>query len=337
MADTLLLDGTHTLELSAKGAASDVRSWAHGKVGQEGARLFLNNIAEPGVVHTIINQHRGNVGIGTAEPNAKLTVVDQSAGFAVFTRNGAGDGIRSEVFSGHGLSGASVTHVGTEGVSESGTGVLGQSTRGNGVVGRGGQGLAAILAEGVFGFTLFEGRTVIPQLGTVFSVRSDGTVFADGPFTGPADFAEMMQAAGAASDFTPGDVLVVNAGGLAAKCTEANSPALLGVYSTRPGFVGDRRISQLHLETFQKSEAKGDNVWLPVGLLGVVPVKVSAENGAIGAGDFLTTSKTAGHAMRAKAIEVQGAKLYAHGTILGKALESLSAGTATIPVLVNIR
>ena len=230
-----------------------------------------------------------------------------------------------------------MTHVGTEGVSESGTGVLGQSTRGNGVVGRGGQGLAAILAEGVFGFTLFEGRTVIPQIGTVFSVRSDGTVFADGAFTGPADFAEMMQAAGAASDFAPGDVLTIDAGGLAIKCTEANSPALLGVYSTRPGFVGDRRLSQMHLDTFQKADLKSDGVWLPVALVGVVPVKVSAESGAIAAGDFLTTSKTPGHAMRAKPIEVQGAKLYAHGTILGKALESLTAGTATIPVLVNIR
>ena len=120
----------------------------------------------------------------------------------------------------------------------------------------------------------------------------------------------------------------------------SDSPALLGVYSTRPGFVGDRRISQLHLETFQKTEAKGDNVWLPVALVGVVPVKVSAENGAIGAGDFLTTAKTPGHAMRAKPIirsRSRARSSDAHGTILGKALESLTAGTATIPVLVNVR
>lgn len=337
MADTLILDGTHSLELSAKGAASDVRSWAHGKVGQEGARLFINNIAEPGVVHTIINRHRGNVGIGTSDPNAKLTVLNESAGPTIFTRNGTGDGIRSEVFAGHGLSGASVTHVGTEGVSESGTGVLGQSTRGNGVVGRGGQGLAAILAEGVFGFMLFEGRTVIPQIGTVFAVRSDGTVFADGPFTGPADFAEMMPAAGAAADFAPGDVLTLDASGLATRCTEAGSPALVGVYSTRPGFVGDRRISHMHLETFQKAGAKSDSLWLPVALVGIVPVRACADNGAIDAGDFLTTSKTPGHAMKAKPIVVQGANLYAHGTILGKALEPLTAGAATIPVLVSVR
>ena len=57
MADTLILEGTTSLELSAKGSGSDVRSWAKGQVGRRGAQLFINNIAEPGNVDTIINLH----------------------------------------------------------------------------------------------------------------------------------------------------------------------------------------------------------------------------------------------------------------------------------------
>ena len=132
MADTLILEGTTSLELSAKGSGSDVRSWAKGQVGRRGAQLFINNIAEPGNVDTIINLHNGEVGIGTATPSAKLHVETGRPGPLVLVRNTSGsDGLRSEsTGGGHGLSGASLSHTGTEGASESGIGVHGLSSRG---------------------------------------------------------------------------------------------------------------------------------------------------------------------------------------------------------------
>jgi hypothetical protein len=88
--DNLLIPGPNAvLEVSAKGSAADVRSWMRDKIGQEGARLFVNSIAEPGIVDTILNLRRGSVGIGT-EPfehlkhskadrdRSKLHVVGQS-------------------------------------------------------------------------------------------------------------------------------------------------------------------------------------------------------------------------------------------------------------------
>jgi hypothetical protein len=56
---------------------------------------------------------------------------------------------------------------------------------------------------------------------------------------------------------------------------------LLGVYSTRPGFL------------------LGWNQGVPVALTGRVPLKVSAVNGAITAGDPLTSSPIPGYAMKA--------------------------------------
>jgi hypothetical protein len=86
MAMTLLADNYHdnnlfihgsssVLELSARGAASDIRSWALGSVGDRGARLFINFIGQPGDADTIINGRRGSVGIGTTNPREKLHVV----------------------------------------------------------------------------------------------------------------------------------------------------------------------------------------------------------------------------------------------------------------------
>ena len=179
MPDTLILNGTTLLELSAKGSGSDVRSWAAGKVGQTGARLFINNIAEAGTVDTIINLHRGNVGIGTNTPSTKLTVETSQAGPLVLIRNlSGGDGLRSEsTAGGHGVSGASVSHTGTEGASESGIGVHGLSSRGPGVKGETDTG-PAVTASTVQG-NLFEGR----QINNLrFVVLPTGAVLADGGF-----------------------------------------------------------------------------------------------------------------------------------------------------------
>ncbi|PIT90559.1 MAG: hypothetical protein COU22_01505, partial [Candidatus Komeilibacteria bacterium CG10_big_fil_rev_8_21_14_0_10_41_13] len=65
----------------------------------------------------------------------------------------------------------------------------------------------------------------------------------------------------------------------------------------------------------------------PVVISGVTKVKVTAENGPINSGDFLTTSATRGHAMLATKI---GAG------VLGMALEGFSEGEGLIDVLIDL-
>jgi len=68
---------------------------------------------------------------------------------------------------------------------------------------------------------------------------------------------------------------------------------------------------------------------IPLAVVGIVPCRVSAENGAINPGDLLVTASTAGHAMRDDNPRA--------GTILGKALGTLHSGTGTIDVLVTLQ
>ena len=76
---------------------------------------------------------------------------------------------------------------------------------------------------------------------------------------------------------------------------------------------------------------------IPVAIVGIVPTKVSAENGPIQPGDLLTTATVPGHAMKASPVLVSGVALYPTGTILGKALGSLETGTGLIRVLVTLK
>jgi hypothetical protein len=62
----------------------------------------------------------------------------------------------------------------------------------------------------------------------------------------------------------------------------------------------------------------------------VLPCKVDASFGAIAPNDLLVASPTAGHAMRAGENPAQG-------TVVGKALEPMEAGTGIIRVLVMSR
>ena len=105
------------------------------------------------------------------------------------------------------------------------------------------------------------------------------------------------------------------------------SQLVAGVYSTKPSVlaVGNRGVDDSLAGT------------VPVGMVGVVPTKVSAENGAIRPGDLLTTARTPGYAMRARPAFVQGVAIYPTGTILGKALAPLRTGRGTIEVLLMLR
>jgi hypothetical protein len=147
-----------------------------------------------------------------------------------------------------------------------------------------------------------------------FRVNGDGNVTADGSFTGGgADYAEMIKAEGSAAALEPGDVLVISAAQdrAVAKSTRANDPSLAGVYSTEPGFVGGGSMG-----------AQPGSI--PVAMLGIVPVKVTAANGPIHRGDLLTTSDIPGYAMLATNPQI--------GAVLGKAMGELLEGQGVIEI-----
>lgn len=155
-----------------------------------------------------------------------------------------------------------------------------------------------------------------------FRVTGDGNVSADGAFTGGgADFAEYLDATGDLTAYEAGDVLIVSPDQdrAVALATEPYSTAVIGVYSTDPAILGGGRYLS----------DEGETDMLPVGIIGIVPVKVSAENGAIHRGDLLTTSGTPGHAMLASE--------YAPGAILGKAMGELESGTGVIEVVLLLQ
>ena len=70
---------------------------------------------------------------------------------------------------------------------------------------------------------------------------------------------------------------------------------------------------------------------LPVGLVGRVKAKVSAENGPIEAGDALTTSSTPGHLMKC------GDRMKCIGAVAGKALEPWEKDTGMIEVFAALQ
>jgi hypothetical protein len=154
-----------------------------------------------------------------------------------------------------------------------------------------------------------------------FRVSNDGEVYADGDFhSGGADFAEILPAA---AGLEPGDVLVIGPDGQLARSTEANQSTVVGVYSTQPGFVAGVENGKVLSEMDLSNQA-------PLAVVGVVPVKVSAENGAIRPGDLLVASSTAGHAMKAGPNP-------AVGTVIGKALAGLDSDAGIIQMLVMLQ
>ncbi len=149
------------------------------------------------------------------------------------------------------------------------------------------------------------------SIGRIEGNGSGGVVYA----TTGGDFAEMLPAV---PGLEPGDVLVVGPDGRLTRSTTAYQTTVVGVYSTAPGFLGDRT-------------GEGNNAnEVPLAVVGVVPVKASAENGPIQPGDLLVTANTPGHAMKAGPNPPVG-------TVIGKALEGLASGTGTILMLVMLQ
>ncbi len=151
---------------------------------------------------------------------------------------------------------------------------------------------------------------------TQFRVLTTGEARSDVGFTTPAaDFAEMLPAV---EGLEPGDVLSVGDDGRLTRRTMAFETQVVGVYSTRPGFVGGHPV---------EGAPEGQ---IPLAIVGVVPVKACDENGPIRPGDRLVASSIPGYAMRAADDAPQG-------SVIGKALAPLDEGTGTIQMLVTLQ
>jgi hypothetical protein len=168
----------------------------------------------------------------------------------------------------------------------------------------------------------------IKMTGTGASITfADGTVQSTA-FTGVAcssggDYAESVDVAGDRKNYEPGDVLVIGAesGSDVLKSAESYSTLVAGIYSTKPGVVGRR----------QTTDTKTSTTEVPMAMVGIVPTKVSAENGPIKRGDLLVTSSMLGYAMKG----TDRSRML--GAVVGKALGALNSGTGVIEVLVTLQ
>ena len=137
------------------------------------------------------------------------------------------------------------------------------------------------------------------------------------------DYAESVDVSGERTNYEPGDVLVIDPSspGRFLKSNEVYSTMVAGIYSTKPGLVGRRQTTDPRTSTSE----------IPMAMVGIVPTKVSAENGPIKTGDLLVASSTVGRAMKGTE------RSLLIGAVIGKALGSLDSGTGVIEVLVTLQ
>ncbi|MCL4250310.1 MAG: hypothetical protein KJ065_19325 [Anaerolineae bacterium] len=120
---------------------------------------------------------------------------------------------------------------------------------------------------------------------------------------------------------TPGTVMVLTEGMTLRASGQTYDKRVVGIVSGagdyRPGIILGKKLNHSNR--------------MPIALMGKVVCKVDARAIPIEAGDLLTTSTLAGHAMKA----VDPVKSF--GAVLGKALSPLAGGIGLIPVLVALQ
>jgi hypothetical protein len=160
-----------------------------------------------------------------------------------------------------------------------------------------------------------------PATASILTLRSNGNVEVAGDIQLlNADCAEDFDVA-EAEDIEPGTVMVIDQEGTLKTSEQPYDKRVAGVVSgaggLKPGIILDKQES--------------DEGRLPVALMGKVACKVDATYSPIEVGDLLTTSPSAGYAMKAKDSR------RAFGAVLGKALRALNEGTEAIPVMVALQ
>jgi quercetin dioxygenase-like cupin family protein len=214
---------------------------------------------------------------------------------------------------GRGVVGVSKTNAGVFGVSDSFEGVHGESHSGTAAAVAGnntntGPGVFGKSSGGAAGF--FDGDVVVTR-----NLTAKGDIFLTN-----GDCAEDFDVSGT-TDIEPGTVMVLDKVGAVEPSQCAYDKRVAGVVSGagdfKPGIVLDKHQSRTNR--------------MAIALLGKVYCKVDAQYSPVQVGDLLTTSPTAGHAM--KAVDPS----HAFGAVIGKALRPLAEGRGLIPILIALQ
>ena len=174
-------------------------------------------------------------------------------------------------------------------------------------------------------------------------VENDGGVRSESSFAGGrSGYAEMVALAPGSDIAEEGDVMVIepNSPGCVAVCEIVRSTRVAGICAVTACFVScgqtvsPTRAPAMQLDstgyTYQESSALATGEPDAVALVttGIARCKVSGDNGIIVPGDMLVSSPLSGHAMRDTVSQP--------GTIIGKALDSLTTSMGIIRVLVTL-
>lgn len=161
------------------------------------------------------------------------------------------------------------------------------------------------------------GCSSVARIDTGGNVHAAGAFYANG-----SDYAESVRVVGPSVRYQPGDILVIDPGTESrfSLSGSAYSTSVAGIYSTKPGVLGS-------------SNAMGTTLGeeIPLAIHGIVPCKVSTENGPIGPGDLLVSASTPGYAMKGTDRDRM------LGAVIGKSLGNLQQGTGVVSVLITLQ
>jgi hypothetical protein len=274
-------------------------------------------IDSPGVPNgRFVVLNNGHVGVGTPTPAGKFTVVDHSAqmrfmdalGVALLFVSTSGN---SAVFMLENQQ--SEWQIRVDGAN----GLRIFETNSGGFLGLDNASNLQVTGNETVGGNLqvARGATVVGDL----QVTGNATVMGDILLPG-ADCAEEFDVGGSAA-LEPGTVVVMDDSGALRESQEAYDKKVAGVISGageyRHGLLLDRKPSHTPR--------------VPLALVGKTYCKVDASYSQIQVGDLLTTSPTAGHAMKATDSS------RAFGCTIGKALRVLDHGQGLIPILIALQ
>ena len=284
-----------------------------------GWKLNFAKRSDTGATKFMIIQDNGNVAIGTSPSVRRFDVAPAGAQGTVFTGTGAGTmRVLGGTYVAGGFSNLDFSNVTTAGVIAR-IGVLNPTTSTSAMY----FGTSNNFTNGVTNTALVidsNGKVGILKTAPAYELDVQGTIAGTNVIAKYQDVAEWVPARQRLESATVVVVDTSKPNGVVASLT-AYDTKVAGVVSARPGMV--------------LGEAAEDRIM--VATTGRVKVKADAGHGAIREGDLLVTSDREGYAMRSEAINIAGVAMHRPGTLLGKALEPLPAGTGEILVLLSLQ